>query len=232
MSIGVKEKKIIKNLAFQSNDEICGLIIKNNVYPCKNASKNPNHHFLISPLDYLKNSNKGKIDFVYHSHLENADFSEFDKSNLFNLKLKGLMYCKNKDSFHYFFPQSYNNQYVGRFFEIGVSDCLTLITNYYKNELNIILPKITRNKDWYKQNQNLVNEKIPPFLTKIDFNKARKNDIIVFDMLGNGMPCHFGIYLENDLLLHHPRNKLSTIDLMTEKQKRKIAFALTTETKI
>ena len=38
----------------------------------------------------------------------------------------------------------------------------------------------------------------------------QKNDIIVLDYGKNRF--HFGIYLENDLILHHSRNKKSIIE--------------------
>ena len=219
-------KQQIKKLAHQTENEVCGLIINKTVIPCVNLSNNPAHHFSISPLDYLKNTHKGKIQFIYHSHAQSPEFSEFDKINLYNLKLRGLMYCKEKDLFKYFLPESYDNQYVGRSFEIGKMDCLTLITDYYKNELGVILPVIDRQEGWYKKNPNTVNENIPAFLNKIPLENALKNDIVVFDILNNGCPNHFGIYLENDLILHHPRHKNSTIEILSKEKKERIPYCL------
>lgn len=219
-------KQKIKELAQKTNNEICGFVTTHNLYPCRNQSDNPKNHFLISPIDYLKINTKEKIEFIYHSHEKGEEFSEFDKLNLYNLKLRGLVYCKETDSFNYFFPESYKNKYVGRRFEIGVSDCLTLITDYYKNELNITLPEIQRNENWYEKNPDLVNKSIPAFLNKIPLETAQKHDIIVFDMLNNGNPNHFGIYLDNDLILHHPRRKFSTVEILTKKHKEKIPYAL------
>jgi len=45
-------------------------------------------------------------------------------------------------------------------------------------------------------------------------------------MFDNGMPCHFGIYLDDNMILHHPRHKLSTIELLTPKKKEKITYLL------
>ena len=224
--IAHQTKQQIKQLAFQTDNEICGIMIADTIYPCKNVSVNPIKNFSISSLDYLKLSKIGKIDYIYHSHNKNAAFSEFDKINLYNLKLKGLLYCKNTDSFHYFLPESYQNKYVGRQFEIGVSDCLSLVSDYYKNELNIELPNIKREDGWYKKAPNIINENIPLALIKVELKNGQKNDIAVFDLLNNGTPCHFGIYLGNDLILHHSRNKLSTIELMSPERKRRIAYLL------
>ena len=220
-------KQKIKDFSLKTDKEICGFLVRDQIFPCKNQSENPSHHFSISPLDYLRASYLGKIEIIYHSHTKNPEFSEFDKINLYNQKLRGLMYCKEKDCFRVFLPESYNNKYVGRSFEIGVSDCLSLVAGYYKEELGIILPEIKRKKGWYKENKNIVKENTPSNFKKISFEAAQKNDLLVFDMLNNDLPCHFGIYLGNDIILHQPREKLSTIEILTDAMKKRLSYALT-----
>lgn len=220
-------KQKIKNLSLQTKGECCGFVVKNQVFPCKNQSQNPNHHFSISPLDYLHASYLGKIEIIYHSHAKNPEFSEFDKLNLYNQKLRGLVYCKEKDCFNVFFPESYNNKYLGRSFEIGVSDCLSLVAEYYKNELGVILPDIQRSEGWYKNHPNIVRDNTPKNFVKIEFKDAQKNDLLVFDMLKNNQPCHFGIYLGNDIILHQLRNKFSVLEELTEVMKKKLSYCLT-----
>ena len=219
-------KSEIKNLSHQTENEICGFLLSNgSLYPCQNKSLNPLYHFSIDPKDYLRANFRG-IELVYHSHQRSNEFSEFDKINLYNQKLRGLLYCKEKDNFKMFLPESYNNKYVGRAFEIGVSDCLSIVSDYYKEELNIKLPEIIRGADWYKKNPNIIKENTPTNLKKIENTNIQKNDILAFDMLNNGAPCHFGIYLGNDIMLHHPRFRLSTIEILNETLKKKLAYGL------
>lgn len=223
-----KETKLkIKDQALlNSPNECVGFIINDKVFPCRNESSNPTQHFSISPIDYLRASSLGKIQTIYHSHDKNPEFSEFDKINLYNQKMRGLVYCKETDSFRVFLPESYNNKYVGRSFEIGVSDCLTLVADYYQEKLNIKLPSIKRKDGWYKDNPKIVDENTPANFTKIELKEAKENDLVVFDMLKNNQPCHFGVYLGNDMILHQPREKLSTIELLTESIKKRISYAL------
>lgn len=220
-----KVKENIKKLSKETDNECCGFILSNNnVVPCLNVSPVPQKYFSISPSDYLRAVKIGKIEFVYHSHNKNPDFSEYDKLNLYNQKLRGILYCKEADSFKIFVPESYKNPYIGKKFEIGTSDCLSLVIEYYKNELKIELPNIERGEGWYTKNSDIISHNIPPFLKKTE--EFKKHNIVVFDMLGNGKPCHFGIYLENDLILHHPRHRLSTIEIMSETLKKRIAYML------
>lgn len=221
-------KNKIKEHAIQDFPNECvGFVVNGDIFPCKNQSENPIKHFSISPLDYLQASYFGNIEMVYHSHNKNPEFSEFDKVNLYNQKLRGIVYCREKDCFNIFLPESYNNKYVGRNFEIGISDCLSLVSDYYKDELNIILPQIERKEGWYKNNPNIVIENTPKNFKQIEFKDAQKNDLLVFDMLKNNLPCHFGIYLGNDVILHQPRNQQSIIELITNQMKKRISYALT-----
>lgn len=107
-----KTKNKIKQLSLMTNDEISGFVIKKEndfiVIPCKNVSSKPKIHFLIDPIAYLYISLLGNIEFLFHSHLEGSEFSDFDKLNLYNNKLRGLLYCKKEDVFNIFSPESYN----------------------------------------------------------------------------------------------------------------------------
>lgn len=224
--ITYETKQQIKQLAQETQSEIAGFVLENgNLYPCQNISTNPRKHFSINPIDYLKATYKSKIKIVYHSHNKSEEFSEYDKVNLYNHKLRGVVYCKEKDVFNYFIPESYKNQYVGRAFEIGVCDCFSIVKEYYKNELNIEFPEFQRKDGWYQKSPNIIIENIPSRLKRIDKDKIEKNDILLFDMLQNNKPCHMGIYMGNDLVLHHPRFRLSNIEVMM-RLKEKIAFGL------
>ena len=126
-------------------------------------------------------------------------------------------------------------KYIDREFLIGKSDCLTLISDYYKEELGITLSEYPRDEKWDKN----YNEFIQLKLKKISGNKfedflenenlikiekisfAKKHDIIVFKYLDN-YPSHFGIYLDHGYILHQPRNKKSTIEKLTNAEKRRI----------
>src|SRR5690349_14684275 len=124
------KNKIKEHAIQESPNECVGFIVNGDTFPCKNQANNPIQHFSISPLDYLRANYFGNIEMIYHSHNRNPEFSEFDKINLYNQNLRGVVYCREKDCFNIFLPESYNNKYIGRDFEIGVSDCLSLVSDY------------------------------------------------------------------------------------------------------
>ena len=142
----MKLSKEIKNEIKSHSKEVaplecCGLIYSSEddeptVFRCRN-NETTQGRFSINTEDYLKASRKGEIIAAYHSHLEGVGFSEFDmyNSNIHNMKY--ILFSIKENAFITYDPNSKFNEYVGRAFKIGATDCYTLLKDFYKNELSI-----------------------------------------------------------------------------------------------
>ena len=224
-----KIKQDIKKHALdEAPDECCGVLLQNKntkdleIFKCKNSSTNKANHFLISPSDYLKASKGGEILAFYHSHFSEEDsFSEYDKLQSEQHNVKFILYCVKKNSFHEHKPEKCKSPYVGRDFELGVNDCLTLGIDYYENECNIKIKNHYRDRNWFIENPNSYQEhyKEEGFikmldgpLTKKDLPKIKKHDALLMKYLGKNFPTHGAIYVGNGLILHHQINCYSRIE--------------------
>ena len=226
----------------ESPDECCGLLLlnKKNVleaFPCRNIAQDKENEFVVCQLDYLKAAMNGKIVGIYHSHcIQDNSFSELDKQISYKLNLKNIVYILKRDSFEEYSPENYYNKYVDKDFVIGVSDCLSIVENYYNEEFGIKIFHYERTADWDKDYPEFVKDKLAEFCDSQNFDKffekenfvkiegienSRKHDIIVFKYLEN-YPSHFGIYLGQNHILHQPRNKKSIIEKLTDAEKRRI----------
>ena len=226
----------------ESPDECCGLLLlnKKNIlesFPCKNIAQDKENEFVVCHLDYLKAAMNGKIVGIYHSHcIQDNSFSELDKQISHKLNLKNIVYILKSDSFEEYSPEKYYNKYVDKDFVIGVSDCLSIVENYYNEEFGIKIFHYERTADWDKDYPEFVKNKLAEFCDSQNFDKffekenfikiegienAKKHDIIVFKYLEN-YPSHFGIYLGQNHILHQPRNKKSIIEKLTDAEKRRI----------
>ena len=144
------KSEIKKHSLSDIENECCGLVVfsskdkVNIVFPCENKAKQRDSRFSICPKDYLKASSLGKIIAMYHSHPKQAldGFSELDKIQSSGHRLPSILYNIERDKFLLFEPEEYQDPYVGRAFRIGTQDCFTLLTDYYKNELNKIWHKL------------------------------------------------------------------------------------------
>lgn len=226
----------------ESPDECCGLLLLNKKdilesFPCKNIAQDKENEFVVCQLDYLKAAMNGKIVGIYHSHcIQDNSFSELDKQISHKLNLKNIVYILKRDSFEEYSPENYYNKYVNKDFVIGVSDCLSIVENYYNEEFGIKIFHYERTADWDKDYPEFVKNKLAEFCDSQNFDKffekenfvkiegienAKKHDIIVFKYLEN-YPSHFGIYLGQNHILHQPRNKKSIIEKLTDAEKRRI----------
>jgi len=228
-------KKHIKTHAIDEHPkECCGLIVENNkkykALKCRNVSVTPSTSFSLDPIDYLRHSSKGEIRGVYHSHREGSDFSESDKTNSCYHEVNYIMYNLKDNSFHEFSPKKQQILYLNKPFKIGVNDCFTLVRDYLEKNFNIHFSKeVSEAYSFGAQKQNLskaiqlidevtLNHGMEGFVKMFISNAAdfRKNDILVMGLKDENEPMHLAIYLGNEMIMHHPRNKYATTEKIND----------------
>lgn len=227
----------IKKLSLDNpKEEVCGFLLFSNenyiLSPCINRAENKNHHFSIDGQDYLAASLKGNIVSVWHSHPnDEKDYSEIDKNNSIGFQLPLILYYVKGDEFFTYYPNLKDeNKYIGRRFEIGVSDCLSLVREYYQKELNISIRDYYRNDKWMTNTQYFLDTQyeqegfvsIPP-------ENIKKNDIILVKhqvLIDFPHATHAAIYLGNDCMLHHIRDGYSKIEEYSDSYKRRTMLIL------
>lgn len=99
-------KLLITEKAIDSNEEICGFIIEfaNGYFElmeCKNIHTNKNHNFKIDESEFIQASKKGEV-IIYHSHLENEEFSRLDLQLAETLQCDLLLYVVKSNNFYYY----------------------------------------------------------------------------------------------------------------------------------
>ena len=231
-----KIKESIKKHAFEEKPkECCGLVVERDrqeeVYPCRNSSEQPDKHFSINPTDYVRASRKGRVKAVYHSHnSENEKFSVNDMFNSRSHQLNYILYNTVKNSFSFFDFKKNKTFLYNRVFEIGKSDCYTIVKEYYQ-ELGIELDgENTLGDDWYKKNPNLIaelfklNENNPhlPIIELPANAELKEHDVIVFEFIKGAGPNHVGVYLGDETMIHHPRNKYPCIEKLNSIYRKKM----------
>lgn len=222
-------KELIKKHAIRVlPQECCGFVVKNNeninIIECINIATNPNVNFQISSFEFLKVKNRYQILYIYHSHPVEQDlFSPLDIITANNLNLPMVLYSVVNNIFKVYDPRKIS-KYLGLTFKYKKDDCLTLIKNYYLNELNQKINidniyEIFEKKghqsdlcDVTKDNFiNLQNFKL------IDAKDIKENDILLLKN-HKGYPCHYGIYMDNYHVLHQTADRKSVINNYHNKQ--------------
>lgn len=233
MLSSVIKNKIKTHALATAPQECCGFIFKDDTLECRNSSEHPTRHFSIPPQEYLKASHKGDFKAVYHSHPKGeAEFSQYDKQVSHNMNIDFVMYHNLSDKFFIYEPGKEKTSHISEKFSLGKSDCYVLVIDYYKN-LGVSLLDIDRSREsenWFKKNPSLIKDifnlnvlNSESLLQELpQSSKLKKHDVLVFKMINNPEPNHVGVYLGDDMFLHHPRNKFPSTQKLTQALKKRV----------
>ena len=202
----------------QDPKESVGLLLnirgKERYYPCRNLSMTSYQCFILDPEDYIAASNVGEIIAIIHSHPTTSPIpSQADKISCENSNLPWHIVNPKTEQWGYCEPCGYQAPILGRQWVWGITDCWSLVRDWYKEEKNIIL------RDWERPLTPEDFLKDPMFekcALSTGFRELRNDeklengDVILMSILGNGLN-HVAIFLDGDVL-HHLTDRLSCIE--------------------
>ncbi len=225
-----KTKAKIKEQSFKEAPfECCGFIVKNEknkpiVFPCTNVSNKKEDNFRISPEDYLRASELGDIEAVYHSHPKESHSDNFTPLDLLNQDhgFEIILYLLHKNKFLISSCNNYLNKYLERDYKINVTDCFTLMVDFYEQELGINIKRYNYKIHDFFGEENWQNKEQSPFDTlfeKEGFSKVKYENIKMYDLIFFNDPKiyhanfsnHMAIYVGNQTMMHQPFNRVSEL---------------------
>jgi len=224
------KEKIKSHAKKESPNECCGFIIKNkdkiDCVECKNISKNPERSFI-----GIWEHNPENVIGVYHSHQDNSDFSITDMAISEKIKKIYYLYNLKTDAFYEYIPSGRKVPYEGRIFIPSLSECISLVEDYYKNELNITFkthldhPLRYDTNIWNeKTEKEVINKKYKDLPSSqdtlkkyyisngfIEIGDLKQHDVLILQLPKLERPTHFLIYLGENRVLTYV-NRISEIE--------------------
>ena len=209
------KEKALEHAKELAPNESVGLVLnsrgKTVYYPCKNIADNPTQTFTLDPVDYAAASQSGDIFAVVHSHpTTDLVFSESDLVSCEKTKLPFYIVNPRNGEWIYKEPDGYMPDLLGRRWIWGVTDCWSLVRDYYKKERGIVLKDYDRSMT---AEQFLEDPLFESYAWRTGFRELRLGenlqvgDVLLMSIMHPTLN-HVAIYL-GDMVLHHLADRLS-----------------------
>lgn len=210
-------QKALEHAKSEFPREMCGLVVlrkgRESYFPCRNDAQS-SEHFILNPEDYAAAEDKGEITAIIHSHPNaSANPSEADRVSCEASGVVWHIVGLPSEVWKDVVPCGYKAPMVGREFHYGVTDCFTLVQDWYRDELGIQLDRVPSVDGWWKKNENFYVEKFDDtgLFEKVT-GDLQRGDVILMN-IGSDVANHTALYLGDGVMLHHLYGRLSTREI-------------------
>ncbi len=230
------KNKIIEH-ANTSNNEVCGVL----VHTDNGLEVQKKDNLINSATEFAMDIyNQSNFAAYYHSHINFDSISDADIIVSERLGLPCIVYNKQSGTFHNYYPNGYKIQYTKRPFLLGFADCLWLVKDYFCHDLNIhlcpeleVLKESVSEEEYNEMATKRFIDEADALKEKDDYLKRyfeyngfkevfnfKKNDVLIMKTKACNFPIHCAVYLGEDTILHHPGNKYSLVEKLSNQHKK------------
>ena len=200
----------------------CGLLVnikgKEKYFACRNLAITSHQCFIIDPEDYIKADNLGQITAVVHSHpVTPPTASEADKLSCEQSGLPWHIVNPKTETWGYYKPCGYKASLEGRPWVWGVTDCWSLVRDFYFEKKGINLLDYERPTTPQEFLDNPLFEKYAEttgFKELMPNEKLLDGDVLLMSILHPTLN-HVAVFLDGNIL-HHLTDRLSCIEPYNE----------------
>lgn len=213
--------------------ESCGLIVvrkgKEVYIPCNNVSPDPKNRFRIDPKDYADAEDSCEILAIVHSHvLIPPNPSLADQIGCEKSGIPWVIVNVPTGNYIEFSPSGFSAPLLGRTYHHGVTDCYSLVRDYYKSVLNIDLPDFDREYGWWEKGQNLYmdNYEKAGFSEVLGGLREMKTHDVLLMQISSSVVSHSSVYIGDNKIIQHCVGRLSSRDVLGESLRRTVIKVL------
>lgn len=193
-------------------EECCGLVLSDgSTVRFDNESPTPRHSFKMDPARLL--TFLPRAEFLYHSHPNRpAKASQADIASCDEVRLPYLIMSIPSGETCRQLPEGMEVQLLGRTFVYGVSDCFSLVHDFYQQKLDVMLPEVVRPAfGWWKSGEINAIEEAYPDAGFTEVESPQFGDILLMQAGGCKVIDHMAVYIGDQHIMHHTLMGLSRI---------------------
>lgn len=204
--------------------ESCGLVVAGAYQPCFNYADDPLTQAVISRQDYVRAGDA--LEAIVHSHPNGPIWpSAADMRSQIATAVPWIIVGTDGErcaKFTMWGDSLPIQQLIGRSFMHGVSDCFSLVRDAFRLGKDALaaegmewpfeampFPDVPRDDDWWGAGQDLYRDALGPRgFREINISEVRPGDGFLCKIRSDKLN-HAGLYVGNNLILHHLPFKLS-----------------------
>jgi cell wall-associated NlpC family hydrolase len=202
-------ENIKKYLSSRYPEEACGIIVDGGFLPCENILPKSARKTGFQIASGILKRYAGRIQAVIHSHIdEPACPSVFDMRRQIEANVPWYIgvVTKNGVADDFWFGK-FHDDVKNLPFRHGVSDCYSLVRDWYKID-GTELPDFPRAWKWWKTSDLLTESFESAGFRRLAVDEPKLIGDVICIGVKTDIPHHCAIYLGNDRILHHPGARL------------------------
>jgi proteasome lid subunit RPN8/RPN11 len=206
-------EKAIKHCQQYYPNEAGGIFDKDGLFiPLENLSDEPDNCFEVDTQTMYDNLINDNISCFIHSHINQNNFRASYGDQIAQRESGipyGIISLRNGSCTHcvFFGGDVPTEPLLGRPFIYGIWDCLSLASDYWKQEYDYELPDLPRSWCFWYKGENMV-EKFPKEIKQVPLKDIREGDFLMYKLQSDKIN-HLGVMGKGGKALHHFHNQVS-----------------------
>lgn len=220
MKLTKKEiQKWEKHCRAEYPNEACALVIDKQVVPTPNSAEDPTSAFSIDPQHYATALVENRLQAVLHSHVITSKTdprrdprtpSSADMASQIAMNVPFGISAVNADQVSdlLWLDDDLTRPLEGRTFQYGVSDCYSLVRDYYFQKFGIKLKNYPREDGWDKKENHIIDRYKDAGFYEIPKDEFAIGDLLVMKIQAP-FPNHLAVVVSHNVMLHQMFGRIS-----------------------
>ena len=206
--------------------EAVGVIVDREYHKLTNTSDTPDVHFKVGNKEFLEVIGEGDVKALIHSHTfdtpvdqrtsrRSIDRRTPSKTDMVTQQAMaipfGIVHTDGETVSDCVWLGWETQPLLEREFIHGITDCYSIIRDWYKTERNVDLPDYPREWAWWETDVNMYADLFEDAgFAEIDPKDIEIGDVVLMSVLTEDTINHAAVYTDNNKITHHLVGRLST----------------------